>query len=208
MTTKDSKEEEEESKKKEETDTEEEGAARRKGEKMEKATGEEKKEKGNTVPGQAQREQGGTGEKSTKTMGTQTWMTIHPTAMITRETIGTGKATSPQVTNRMMIKDNTECNVGADPLENSQINTKLKKINIITQNIRKGFEEKIVNLSKLNTLNKVDILIVQEVNLWESQAGGYKKGIKGYEGFYNVLIRPKPCNHCHLGLTEEQKKVH
>lgn len=98
---------------------------------------------------------------------------------------------------------------GADPAINSPPNKIVKKeICMVTNNIRKAFDEKLINLNKKEYLEGVDIINLQEVNIWKSQENYYTKSINGYIGYFNTLEKPKPCPHSHLALGEEEKLAH
>ena len=107
-----------------------------------------------------------------------------------------------------MISTTHSCSAGADPQENSPINKELKHVTFKTNNIRKVFDEKIVNLNKPEYLKDIDIISLQEVNIWKNQENNYKDSVSGYTGIFNTLEKPKPCNHTHLLLSKEEKELH
>lgn len=95
-----------------------------------------------------------------------------------------------------------ECNAGAG------ISVNIKKVKVVTNNIRKGFEDKVESLNKLEYTELADIILLQEVNGWKEQEEGYKEVVGGYEGYFNLSKKPKPCGQSHLMLTKEEKKAH
>ena len=95
-----------------------------------------------------------------------------------------------------------ECGSPSENIVNRQ------HVKILTNNIRKAFEDKISYLNKLEYTELADVILLQEVNIWKGQENQYKEVIDGYEGYFSLSEKPTPCGHSHLMLSKEERKLH
>jgi exonuclease III len=145
---------------------------------------------------------------STPTLGTHTTIPRMKTKETPPPPTREEQANNPDMTsttqpNNMPVSNNV-------PGVNTKINTiKLNKIKIVSNNIRKGIEDKIECLNNPAFTQLADIIMLQEVNLWSTAAKWHEDAIDGYSGYFGLQTKPQiTCKTSHLLLSEEEKKEH